>query len=100
MLVPGVFNFVFSPSVSYPVLGSVEVGELACHTLVVAEDASMLSFITHESESIVAERLSYTVTSGDAFTDGIVRKVRVRVRVVCIVGSVISNRCHPAHSHY
>lgn len=54
-----------------------EVGELACHTLVVAEDASTLSFITHENESIVAERSSYTTTSGDAFTDGIIRKVCV-----------------------
>lgn len=74
----------YFPAVSYTVLGSVEVGELACHTLVVAEDASTLSFITHKSESIVAERLAYTVTSGDAFTDGFVRKVCVCL-CVCVL---------------
>lgn len=48
---------------------------MLCDTLAEAEDAAVLSFILLENETIVAEKSSYTVTDGDAFTDGVGRKV-------------------------
>lgn len=50
-------------------------GELMCDSLDLAEDADTLSFVITNSEVIVAEKLSYTVTSGEPFTDSIGRKV-------------------------
>lgn len=49
--------------------------ELLCDTLANAEDAAALSFVLLEDERVVAEQTSYTVTGGEAFTDGIGRKV-------------------------
>lgn len=64
----------------------VEVGELLCDTLEVAEDAAFLSFIIHEGDTIVAEKSSYTVAEGDSFTDGIGRRVgAIRNNRKCIV---------------
>lgn len=65
-----------TPRRSTTVVSPVEVGELLCDTLEEAEDAAFLSFLLLENESIVAEKSSYIVTSGGAFTDGIGRKVR------------------------
>lgn len=50
-------------------------GELLCDSLVNAEDAATLSFVLLEGERVVADQTSYTVTDGDAFSDGIGRRV-------------------------
>lgn len=55
--------------------------ELLCDTLANAEDAAALSFVLLEDERVIAEQTSYTVTDGEAFTDGIGRKVCVYLRV-------------------
>ena len=58
-----------------PVVSEIEVGELLCDSLVNAEDASTLAFVLLEGERVVADQTSYTVKDGEAFTDGIGRKV-------------------------
>lgn len=63
-------------------MSEIELAELLCDTLVDAEDAAVLNFALLNGEAVIAERTSYTVTDGDAFTDGITRKVRV----VCMQG--------------
>lgn len=50
-------------------------GELLCDTLVEAEDADALSFVLLNNESVIAEKSSFTVVTGDPFTDDIGRKV-------------------------
>lgn len=62
------------PSVGTAVVGSVDLGEVMCDSLVVAEDAVSLSFVIHE-ETLVAERSSYTFTPGGIFEDGLDRHV-------------------------
>lgn len=53
------------------VVGAVDLGEVMCDSLGPAEDAAALSFVIH-NETIVAERTSYTFTSGSIFEDGAV----------------------------
>lgn len=62
------------------VVGSVELGELVCDSLALAIDAAALSFVIQD-ETLIADRASYTFTSGDAFEDGI--GVHVRMTVLC-----------------
>lgn len=58
-----------------PVVSPIEMGELLCDTLGEAEDADALSFVLLNNESVIAEKSSFTVATGDAFTDSIGRKV-------------------------
>lgn len=58
-----------------PVVSPIEMGELMCDSLILAEDANALSFVVTNNEIVVAEKLSYTEISGEAFTDNIGRKV-------------------------
>ncbi|CAN0434427.1 unnamed protein product, partial [Laminaria digitata] len=57
------------------VVSEVQFGELLCDSLVNAEDADALSFPLINNERVIAEKTSYTVTNGDAFTDDIGRRV-------------------------
>eukprot|EP00904_Undaria_pinnatifida_P008308 jgi/Undpi1/4607/HiC_scaffold_18.g07961.m1 len=55
------------------VVGHVQLGELACESLVAAQNASRLQIALSADEVVVAEQSSYTVVAGDTFTDGLRR---------------------------
>ncbi|CBN79561.1 conserved unknown protein [Ectocarpus siliculosus] len=57
------------------VLGEVQLGELLCDSLVQAEDAPLLQFALSANETIIANRTSYTVVSGETFTGGVGRRI-------------------------
>lgn len=60
-------------------MGSVELGELLCESLRNAEDADALLFLVLNDERVIAEKSTYTFTTGDIFTDGVGRHVRMGV---------------------
>lgn len=76
------------------VVSSIQLGELLCDSLVNAENAESLSFVLLEDERVVAQQTSYVVTDGDAFSDGIGRKVRLQRQQCTVVHICLGNvRC-------
>ncbi|CAM9764939.1 unnamed protein product, partial [Ectocarpus sp. 4 AP-2014] len=56
------------------VVGDVELGELLCDSLEDASDSSLLRFTISSTETVIAERTSYSSIDGSVLSDGITRK--------------------------
>eukprot|EP00903_Cladosiphon_okamuranus_P011188 g10557.t1 len=57
------------------VIGEVQLGELLCDSLVEAENAPLLQFAISANETLVVNRTSYSVASGETFTGGVARRM-------------------------
>ncbi|CAM9703792.1 unnamed protein product, partial [Scytosiphon promiscuus] len=57
------------------VLGEVQLGELLCESLDLAEGAPLLQFALSANETILANQTSYVEISGEIYTGGIGRKI-------------------------
>ncbi|CAM9390565.1 unnamed protein product, partial [Hapterophycus canaliculatus] len=52
----------------------IELGELLCDSLDGAEDSELLRFVMSSTETVTAQRTSFTVVGGDVFSDDVNRK--------------------------
>ncbi|CAN0357794.1 unnamed protein product, partial [Ascophyllum nodosum] len=64
------------------VVGDVQFVELVCQSLEATEDADMVQIAISPSETILAQKTSFTHLSGDIFEDGMSRQVWVGEEVV------------------
>ncbi|CAM9373608.1 unnamed protein product [Scytosiphon promiscuus] len=55
--------------------GSIELGELVCDSLDDVPESTLLRFAISSTETVIAERTSFSIVAGDVFTDNAERKV-------------------------